>query len=109
MWRVIVVIPSRLANMRHVAITFVYRVARTRVRIGWRTTTALDNIISFALPFPLTRPPSPVSLPVLVALSVAELSLMLALGCSIIPDARSHSLMVMNVIGPPRAGGRTRV
>jgi hypothetical protein len=95
--------------MGHVAITFVYRVARARVGIGWRTATALNNIISFALPFPLMRPPSPFSSPVLVALSVAELSLMLALGCSIIADARSHPLMVMNLIGPPRAGGRTRV
>lgn len=104
MWHVVVVIPSRLADMGHVAITIVYRVARARVRIGWRSATALDNIISFALPFPLTRSLSPFSFPVLVALS-----LVLALGCSIIADARSHPLMVVNLIGPPRVGGRTRV
>jgi hypothetical protein len=118
-WHVVVVIPSRLAGMGHVAITFVYRVARARVCIGWRTATALDNIISFALPFPLTRSPSSFSLPVMVTLSVTEfsvtefsvteLSLVLALGCSIIADAGSHPLMAMNLIGTPRAGGRTRV
>lgn len=95
--------------MGHVAITIVYRIARARVRIGWRTATALDNIISFALPFPLTRSPSPFSFPVPVALSATELSLVLVLRCSIIADARSHPLMVVNLVGPPRAGGRTRV
>lgn len=109
MWRVVVVISSRLAGMGHVAITIVYRVAGAGVRIGWRSATALDNIIPFALPFPLTRSLSPFSFPVLVALSVTELSLMLTLGCSIIADARSHPLMGMNLIGPPRAGRRTRV
>lgn len=104
MWRIVVVIPSRLAGMGHVAITIVYSVARARVRIGWRTATALDNIISFALPFPFTRSLSPFSFPVLVTFTLA-----LALGCSIIANARSHPLMVMNLIGPPRAGGRTRV
>jgi hypothetical protein len=96
--------------MGHVAIAVVYRVARARVRIGGWTTTALDNVISFALPFPFARSPPPFAFPVLVAVSVAELSVVLALGCTVIADARSHPLMVMNLIGgPPRAGGRTRV
>jgi len=98
-WHIVVEIPSVLASMGHVAITLVYRVARARVCIGWRSATALDNIISFALPFPLTRPLSPFPFPVLVAISV-----MLALGCSIIADGRTHPLMVMNLVRPPRAG-----
>jgi hypothetical protein len=104
-------IPSRrLAGMGHVAIAVVYRVARARVRIGWRTATALDDLISFALPFPLAWSLPPFSFPVLVALSVTELSLVLALGCTVIADGRSHPLMVMHLIGGhPRAAGRTRV
>lgn len=109
MWHIIVVIPSRFTGMGHVAIAIVYRVARTRVRIGWRAATALDNIISFAVTLPITRSRSPFSVPVLVAFSVTELSLVLALGRSIIADSRSHPLMVMNLIGPPGAGGRTRM
>lgn len=92
--------------MGHVAIAIV---ARARVRIGWRTATTLDNVVSFALPFPFTRSLSPFSFPVLVAFPFTELSLVLALGCTIIADTRAHPLMVMNLIGPSRAGGRTRV
>jgi hypothetical protein len=85
MWHVIVVVPSRLAGMGHVAVTIVDCVAGARVRIG-RTATALDDIAPFTLPFPLARPLSSVSFPVLVALSVTELSLVLAFGRYIVPD-----------------------
>jgi hypothetical protein len=96
-----------LASMGHVPIAVVYRVARARVRMGWRSATALDNVISFALPVPLARSLSSFSFPVLVALALSVTELML--GCVVIADARSHSLMVMKMVGPPRAGGRTRV
>jgi hypothetical protein len=82
---VVVVVPPRLAGMGHVAITIVDCVARARVGIG-RGATALDDDASFALSFPLARPLSPLSFPLLVALSVTELSLVLAFGRYIVPD-----------------------
>jgi hypothetical protein len=83
--------------MGHVAVPIIDCVARARVRIGGRSATTLDDITSFALALPLTRWSSPFSFPVLVALSVTELSLVLTFGPYIVADVRagSHPLMGM--------------
>ena len=107
-WHVVVVVSSRLARVGHVAVTIVDCVARTGTGVGWWGATALDDVTSFALPFPLPLAwsMSSFSLPFLVALSVAELSVVLTFRRPIVADARSQSL-VMNLVGPPGAGGRT--
>jgi len=96
---VVVVVASGVAGMRHIAIAIVDGVARARTRVG-RSATTLGDLISFALPFPLSWSLSAFTLPVLVALSVAEVSIVLTFGRHIVADirARPHPLMTMNLV-----------
>ena len=97
--------------MRHVAVAIVDGVTRARAGVGRRGATALADFVSLALAFPISRSLSSFALPVLLALSVAELSVVLTVGRPIIADVcgRPHSLVIMNMVRPPRAGGRARV
>jgi len=108
-WHVVVVVPSRLARVGHVAITIVDCVARAGTHVGWRGATALDDVTPFALPFPLPLAwsMSSLSLPFLVPLSVAELAVVLTFRRPIVADARSQPLVVMNLVRSPGTGGRT--
>jgi hypothetical protein len=88
---VVVVVASGVAGMRHIAVAIVDGVA---------SATTLGDLISFALPFPLSWSLSSFTLPVLVALSVAEVSIVLTFGRHIVADirARPHPLMTMNLV-----------
>ena len=96
--------------MGHVAVAIVDNVARARARVG-RSATTLGDFTSFAFAFPLSWPLPSFTLPVLVALSIAELSVVLAFGRPIVAEicSRPHPLVIVNLIWPPGAGGRARV
>jgi hypothetical protein len=87
-WRiVVVVVRSRLAaGMRHVAVALVDCVARARVCVRRWSAAALDDIAAVALALPLARPLSPFAVPVLVALALAEVSVVLTFGPYIVAD-----------------------
>jgi len=89
-WRVVVVISSRLTRMEHVTVTLVDWVTRARACI-WRTDATVNNITSFALSQSL----SPFSLPVLLAFTIAKLSLMITFRLPIAADI--HPLVVVNL------------
>jgi hypothetical protein len=95
-----------LASMGHVPIAVVYHVARARVRIVAECHRAGQR--HFLRAPGSTRVVSvPFHVPSLGRARALGQGLML--GCAAIADSRSHSLMVMKKVGPPRAGGRTRV
>jgi hypothetical protein len=90
MWRVIVVISSRLTGMGHVAVTLIDWIARTRACIVW-TGATVNDIISFTLSEPLSSFP----LPVLLALTISEVSLVITFRLSIVADI--DPLVIMNL------------